>query len=192
MAIQKDVVAEGGYAREAEGVGEVIDEPFVTREALIGAVEIVRDGRARIGTVAARASRETLLSPNVVKVVRTDAGHALYFSRAPIPFLRETSNVADAALQAQLVLQHIGVYAYSREALATWVALPPHPLELVERLEQLRPMAHGLAIGVAEVAAAPERGIDTEDDLARAEARWQEVLTPRATQLHSTQTLRMS
>jgi 3-deoxy-manno-octulosonate cytidylyltransferase (CMP-KDO synthetase) len=109
-----------------------------------------------------------LANPDVVKVVRDDHGRALYFSRAPIPFLRDAS---DVATQQPLALQHVGVYAYTRAALAEWVALPPHPLELVEKLEQLRPLAHGLTIGVAEVAAA-EGGIDTEDDLVRANAQW--------------------
>jgi 3-deoxy-manno-octulosonate cytidylyltransferase (CMP-KDO synthetase) len=64
------------------------------------------------------------------------------------------------------------VYAYAREALARWVALPPHPLEQIERLEQLRPLAAGLAMGVATVAGPVRGGIDTEDDLARANADW--------------------
>jgi 3-deoxy-manno-octulosonate cytidylyltransferase (CMP-KDO synthetase) len=65
----------------------------------------------------------------------------------------------------------LGVYAFTREALAQWIGWPPHPLERVERLEQLRPMAHGLTIAVATAAVA-EGGIDTEEDLARANARW--------------------
>jgi 3-deoxy-manno-octulosonate cytidylyltransferase (CMP-KDO synthetase) len=144
------------------------DEPFVSREALAGAVDIVVQGRAPIGTAAVPAGVDILARPDAVKVVCTDDGRALYFSRAPIPFLRED---ADAALLAPLVHQHVGVYAYTRHALDRWVTWAPHPLELVERLEQLRPLAHGLAIGVAVVPAA-EGGIDTEDDLARANAHW--------------------
>jgi 3-deoxy-manno-octulosonate cytidylyltransferase (CMP-KDO synthetase) len=68
----------------------------------------------------------------------------------------------------------VGVYAYERSALAQWVALPPHPLEQIERLEQLRPLAAGLAMGVALAGRAPRGGIDTEDDLARANAQWTE------------------
>jgi 3-deoxy-manno-octulosonate cytidylyltransferase (CMP-KDO synthetase) len=144
------------------------DEPFVAREALTGAVEIVASGRAPIGTAAVRIDPSLITRPDVVKVVRTDEGHALYFSRAPIPYLRDAS---DDAIRRPLVLQHVGVYAYTSRALAQWVALPPHPLELIERLEQLRPLAHGLRIGVADVIAA-EGGIDTEDDLVRANAYW--------------------
>jgi 3-deoxy-manno-octulosonate cytidylyltransferase (CMP-KDO synthetase) len=144
------------------------DEPFVSREALAGAVAVVADAQAPIGTAAVAADPSVLSRPDVVKVVRNDRGHALYFSRAPIPFLREP---ADAGVRDPLIRQHVGVYAYRRDALQSWVAWAPHPLELVERLEQLRPLAHGMAIGVADIPSA-EGGIDTEDDLARANARW--------------------
>lgn len=144
------------------------DEPFVSAEALAGAVQVVTSGRAPIGTAAVPVPMDSLSRADVVKVVCTDEGRALYFSRAPIPFLREAQ---DAALLAPLVHQHVGVYAYARAALEQWVGWPPHPLELVERLEQLRPLAHGLSIGVAHVPSA-EGGIDTEDDLVRANARW--------------------
>ncbi len=166
-----DRVAEVAARPEFSHVDAIVnvqgDEPFVAREAVAGAIRIVTSGEAPVGTAAAPASIIILGRPDVVKVVCADDGRALYFSRAPIPFLRDP---ADAAAQAPLVRQHIGVYAYTREALARWVALPPHPLELTERLEQLRPLAHGIAIGVASVAAAGEGGIDTEDDLRRADA----------------------
>ena len=146
------------------------DEPFVSKEALAGAVAIVIDGRAPIGTAAVAIGPDALGRPDVVKVVRGDDGNALYFSRAPIPFLREPT---DAPIRDPLIRQHVGVYAYSREALRRWVGWAPHPLELIERLEQLRPLAHGIAIGVADVTAV-EGGIDTEEDLVRANARWAE------------------
>lgn len=148
------------------------DEPFVSREALAGAVDIVGRGLAPIGTAAVPVAAEWQARPDVVKVVCTDEGRALYFSRAPIPFLRDP---ADAAILAPLVRQHVGVYAYTRHALQQWVRWAPHPLELVERLEQLRPLAHGVAIGVAHVPAA-EGGIDTEDDLHRANTRWDDFV----------------
>ena len=148
------------------------DEPFVSREALAGAVAIVTGGLAPIGTAAVPIPASALSTPDVVKVVRGEDGHALYFSRAPIPYLRDA---ADAGAQQTLALQHVGVYAYTRDALQRWVGWAPHPLELVERLEQLRPLAYGLAIGVADVPAA-EGGIDTEDDLERANLRWHTLL----------------
>ncbi|MDQ6690983.1 MAG: 3-deoxy-manno-octulosonate cytidylyltransferase, partial [Gemmatimonadota bacterium] len=145
------------------------DEPFIGRGAVGGAAQLVATGRFPLGTAAARASSEILDTPSLVKVVVADDGRAMYFSRAPIPFLRDR---ADAEKLAERTLQHIGVYAYSREALKRWVSLPPHPLEEIERLEQLRPLAAGLPIGVAVTTEAPASGIDTEEDLERANARW--------------------
>lgn len=165
------------------------DEPFVSRDALAGAVDIVKDGRAPIGTAAVPIPPDWQSRTDVVKVVCTDDARALYFSRAPIPFLRDP---ADRALLLPLVRQHVGVYAYTRAALQQWVAWAPHPLELVERLEQLRPLAHGVMIGVAHVPTA-EGGIDTEDDLQRANARWpQFVATVLSSSASASVSTRMS
>ncbi len=167
-----DRVAEVASHPDYSGASVILnvqgDEPFVSAAALTGAVDVVRQGLAPIGTAAAPLDPDRLAHPDVVKVTCTDDGRALYFSRAPIPFLRDA---ADAAHRAALCWQHVGVYAYTPSALARWVGWSPHPLELVERLEQLRPLAHGLAIGVARVAGSPA-GIDTEDDLLEANRRW--------------------
>jgi len=90
-------------------------------------------------------------------------GRAVYFSRAPIPFDRdETGDVQ--------YHQHVGVYAYTREGLDCWVRLPPVPEERWERLEQLRPLLHGIPIGVTLFEGPPPApGIDTPADLAWAE-----------------------
>ena len=148
------------------------DELFVSPDALRGAVHVVRSGTAPIGTVATPADPSVLARPEVVKVVLGESGRALYFSRAAIPFLREQGDPADVEARDAYVLRHLGVYAYTRDALLRWVALPVHPLERVERLEQLRPLAHGIPIGVATVAEAGEPGIDTPEDLVRANNRW--------------------
>jgi 3-deoxy-manno-octulosonate cytidylyltransferase (CMP-KDO synthetase) len=71
------------------------------------------------------------------------------------------------------------VYAYSRDALERWVALPPNALEMTERLEQLRPLAAGIPIGVAIAEELPAAGIDTEEDLSRANARWDAFIAGR-------------
>lgn len=145
------------------------DEPFVTAEQVEGAVGMVRAGWD-IGTVAAPvATLDAWKDPAVVKVVRNDAGGALYFSRAPIPHVRGRDPTA-AELASQWCLRHIGVYACSGTALARWAALPMAELERRERLEQLRPLAAGLTVGVAVVRAS-EGGVDTAEDLARAGAR---------------------
>src|SRR6266568_5480881 len=145
------------------------DEPFIGPGAVRGAAQLVSGGKFPIGTAASRASAEILDTPSLVKVVISDDGRAMYFSRAPIPYLRD---LADRAKLGERTLQHIGVYAYSREALREWVALPPHPLEQIERLEQLRPLSAGIPIGVAVTNEAPASGIDTEEDLERANAHW--------------------
>jgi 3-deoxy-manno-octulosonate cytidylyltransferase (CMP-KDO synthetase) len=148
------------------------DEPFLSADAIRGAIAQVTGGRFEIGTTAVREDPSILNRPAAVKVVMDDAGRALYFSRAPIPWLRDE---CDRALRDPLVRLHLGLYAYTRAALAAWVALPPHPLELAERLEQLRPLAAGRAIGVAVTTDVPPMGgIDTEDDLMRANDLWLE------------------
>jgi 3-deoxy-manno-octulosonate cytidylyltransferase (CMP-KDO synthetase) len=148
------------------------DEPFVSGAVVRGAASLVASGRFPLGTAACAADVGSLGGADVVKVVSDDTGRALYFSRAPIPWLREPSDPGDAAAHAALLRRHVGVYAYTREALARWVALPVHPLERAERLEQLRPLAHGLAMGVALVDEPPAPGVDTEADLAAAERAW--------------------
>ena len=160
-------------ARAAYGGYDVIvnvqgDEPFITEEQVSAALEAVFAG-ADVGTVAAPvATLEAWRDPAVVKVVRREDGTALYFSRSPIPFERGGDPDA-AALGSERYLRHIGVYAYTRAALRSWVSLPAGVLEQIERLEQLRPLAAGMTIGVGVVAAA-ENGVDTPADAARAEA----------------------
>jgi 3-deoxy-manno-octulosonate cytidylyltransferase (CMP-KDO synthetase) len=150
------------------------DEPFVGPDAIRGALDRVMSTAFPLGTAACHADAEVLDNPDVVKVVVDAHGRALYFSRAPIPFLRDpAAHSHDRAVRDDLVRQHIGVYAYTREALDRWVALPPHPLEIAERLEQLRALADGMAIGVAVVEAVHgAHGIDTEQDLSDANIRW--------------------
>jgi 3-deoxy-manno-octulosonate cytidylyltransferase (CMP-KDO synthetase) len=168
-----DRVAEVAARAEYGGYGAILnvqgDEPFVAPEALRGALEQVTARRFPLGTAAVRASRAILARPDVVKVVTADDGAAMYFSRAPIPFLRDDT---DAAERDARVLHHVGVYTYTPEALASWVALPVHPLERIERLEQLRPLAHGMRIGVAILDVAARSGIDTEADLEEANSQW--------------------
>jgi 3-deoxy-manno-octulosonate cytidylyltransferase (CMP-KDO synthetase) len=170
-----DRVAEVAKKREYAAYDAILnvqgDEPFISSDAVRAALGMLRD-EFRIGTAAVRAAPAVLDEPSVVKVVVSDSGRALYFSRAPIPFLRESRDSTDAALQREHVWQHIGVYAYTRDALAKWVSLPSHPLERIERLEQLRPLAAGWAIGVGLVEGPLRRGIDTEGDLARANSEW--------------------
>lgn len=145
------------------------DEPFISEEQVESAARLVLEGWD-VGTVAAVIETASeLQNPAVVKVVRRDDGGALYFSRSPIPHLRDRVPTPED-FGSDTFLRHVGVYAYSRAALARWVALPPGLLERMERLEQLRALAAGLGIGVALVEAI-DGGVDTYDDARRAEER---------------------
>ena len=152
------------------------DEPFIGKSAVQGAAAIVQSGRFPLGTAASPAPWSIASNPAVVKVVLGADGRALYFSRAGIPFVRDREAIESVEMK---MLQHIGVYAYTRDALEKWVALPPHPLENTERLEQLRPLAAGIAMGVAIADEPAASGIDTEDDLAAANQRWHEFTAGR-------------
>ena len=103
----------------------------------------------------------TYRNPNIVKVVVADDGGALYFSRSPIPMVRD----AAPDFASGRFLQHLGVYTYRRDTLLSLARTPAHPLELAEKLEQLRALAHGIAIRVGVVAVG-HRGIDTPEDYA--------------------------
>jgi 3-deoxy-manno-octulosonate cytidylyltransferase (CMP-KDO synthetase) len=148
------------------------DEPFVSRDAIVGATRMVTESGFPVGTVAVRAAVDILADPSVVKVVAAEDGRAMYFSRAGIPHLRDAADLRDAELQRAHVWQHIGVYAYDRPTLMRWAALPLSPLEQIERLEQLRPLAAGIPIGVAVIDEPFRPGIDTEADLERANRDW--------------------
>jgi 3-deoxy-manno-octulosonate cytidylyltransferase (CMP-KDO synthetase) len=146
------------------------DEPFIDPAHMAEAIRLVRDGGWDVGTVAAPLeTREEWRSPSIVKVVRGADGRALYFSRSPIPHVRDAEPTAVEFASGEF-LRHLGVYAYQAEALQRWVALPEGPLERLERLEQLRPLAAGLTIGVTVMEGAPG-GIDTLEDAQRAELR---------------------
>ena len=167
-----EVAARPEYARYQVVVNVQGDEPFVSAAMIRGAADVVSNGRMPLGTVAAPATREHLADPNVVKVVCADDGRAMYFSRSTIPYLRDGT---DGDLLQNAMRRHVGIYAYTPQALARWVGLPEHPLERIERLEQLRPLAAGIPMGVALVEEPPPIGIDTEEDLERANERWSQL-----------------
>ncbi len=146
------------------------DEPLIDPR-LIGAVAaaLASDDVASIATAAHRISDlAEFMSPHVVKVVTAANGHALYFSRAPIPWHRDGLAQPTERLPAQLVAQrHIGVYAYRASFLRRYRSLPPAPLEQWEALEQLRALWHGFHIRVIECAHPPAPGVDSPEDLER-------------------------
>jgi 3-deoxy-manno-octulosonate cytidylyltransferase (CMP-KDO synthetase) len=146
------------------------DEPFLDREALEGSLERVAQGD-EVGTAAAPLDLDLVKDPARVKVVTDLNGRALYFSRSVIPYRREADDPSEG-----LYWQHLGIYAYTRASLTRWVSLPPTPAEQVERLEQLRALQHGMTIGVTRLSASALPGVDTPDDLKRAEAHWHALL----------------
>jgi 3-deoxy-manno-octulosonate cytidylyltransferase (CMP-KDO synthetase) len=138
------------------------DEPTLTAEFFPPLLALFARAEVEVATLAVPCAAEEIADPNVVKVVTALDGRALYFSRATIPFDRDGVGFAGYR-------KHLGIYAYRKAALERFAALPPSPLELAERLEQLRLLENGIAIYVAE-APGDTIGVDTEADLVRAEA----------------------
>jgi 3-deoxy-manno-octulosonate cytidylyltransferase (CMP-KDO synthetase) len=166
-----DRFADAGIIVNVQG-----DEPFIEGTHVTAAVAMVADGWP-VGTVATPLrSVEAYTDPAVVKVARRPDGAALYFSRSAIPHVRGRTPTAEELATPHL-LRHLGLYAYTRAALLEWVALAPSALEQLEKLEQLRPLEAGLAIGVAVVQHA-EGGIDTIEDVRAAERRLRTMATP--------------
>jgi 3-deoxy-manno-octulosonate cytidylyltransferase (CMP-KDO synthetase) len=149
------------------------DEPFAPAAGIRAVAALMHGGTAEMATLAAPVTDvETLLDPNAVKLVRAADGHALYFSRAPIPwprddFARDRSRMPEHGQW----LRHIGIYGYRAGFLQRFASLPPGRLEQIESLEQLRVLEAGfrIAVGITPEPFAP--GVDTPEDLLRAEAR---------------------
>lgn len=143
------------------------DEPLIDPAAIAAVARHLREhpGDPMV-TLASPAAADEEDDPNAVKVVRDRRGYALYFSRARLPYPRRPG--------AAPVWKHVGIYGYQRAALLELAALAPTPLEQSEALEQLRALEHGIAIRVLETVRS-EPGVDTAEDLARAEARLREL-----------------
>jgi 3-deoxy-manno-octulosonate cytidylyltransferase (CMP-KDO synthetase) len=128
-----------------------------------------------IGEIGEIADLAELADPNVVKVVVSLDGHALYFSRSAIPYARHAAAGAPAAAAlgagagAARPLRHLGIYGYQRAALLRLADLPPSPLERSEGLEQLRALEHGMSIRVLLLTGPGLPGVDTREDLERVE-----------------------
>jgi 3-deoxy-manno-octulosonate cytidylyltransferase (CMP-KDO synthetase) len=140
------------------------DEPMLAPETIDAAVEPFTTAPAlEMSTLRRRiADAAEHHNPNVTKVVVDQAGYALYFSRAPIPYTRPGQPVAPA-------WAHIGLYVYRRDTLLRLAALPPTAMERSEALEQLRALEHGIRIKAVKTAYA-SIGVDTPEDLARVRA----------------------
>ncbi len=178
-AIMTSVAHQSGTDRLAEanrqiGADIVInvqaDEPLVTGGQIAALRDFV-EGGAEMATLATPFRRRSdFLDPNQVKVTVSDAGDALYFSRAPIPYYRDGfASFDDAWVAASPTYRHLGLYAYRAEFLERFCALPPGRLESIEKLEQLRALENGhrIKVGFTEETSI---GVDTAEDAARFEA----------------------
>jgi 3-deoxy-manno-octulosonate cytidylyltransferase (CMP-KDO synthetase) len=147
------------------------DEPFAPAAGIRAVAAALADGDAPMATLAVPITHlEELFDPNAVKLVRDRQGHALYFSRAPLPWARDAFAEDRDSMPADVpFLRHIGIYAYRAGFLRRFAALPRTPLERIESLEQLRALEHGFAIAVQLSPEPFPPGIDTPADLARAE-----------------------
>lgn len=139
------------------------DEPGMPAALIDQCAALLDDDSADIATLASPfASSEDFENPNVVKVVCDARGHALYFSRACIPYPR---SAAPSPTAMQVALHHHGIYAYRCGVLRRFVAAEPAELESIEQLEQLRALHLGMTIRVGRPGQRPGRGVDTEADL---------------------------
>ena len=141
------------------------DEPFIPGIMIDQALEpLMLDERVEITTLAKRITTEAeLLSPDVVKVVFDLNNNGLYFSRSPIPYVRDAKSFAEAK-KFDCYYKHIGLYAYRRDALFTFTSLQQSELEKIEKLEQLRMLEHGMIIKVVETED-ESLSVDTMEDL---------------------------
>ena len=149
------------------------DEPLLPPEVIAQVASNLERSEAPMATLCEPITQvEDVLNPNVVKVVCDEQGFALYFSRAPIPWVRDQFSMSGNTLVVDQLktspcLRHIGLYAYRAGFLRRYVDLPVTSLEQFEALEQLRALGHGYRIHVGQVKSGLPAGVDTPEDLQR-------------------------
>ena len=161
-----------GWADDTVVVNLQGDEPFAPAAGIRAVAQALAEGNAPMSTLAtAVEDAETLFDPNVVKLVRNVRNEAMYFSRAPIAWHRDGfARSREVLPEGHAWLRHIGIYGYRAGFLQQFAAMPPGRLEQVESLEQLRVLEAGYPISVAISPEPFPAGIDTPEDLERAEA----------------------
>lgn len=165
-----DRIAEVARRCECDAVVNVQgDEPLIDPEVVNAVAAALAD--CEMSTASTPIMNvEDYESPNVVKVVVSNNGRALYFSRRTIPFLRDHATAKSSAQLARFPFQkHLGIYGYRRDTLLKLVACRPSPLELAEKLEQLRALENDIPIAVQRVAY-DSVGVDVPEDIKRVEA----------------------
>ena len=153
------------------------DEPFIPPELINLVAKALHDSpSAAIATVGVPLREKADIQiPNIVKIIHNHLGEVMYFSRAPIPFLRDPGSAVNPAQRLVPCLRHIGLYAYQSHFLRAFTNLSPAPIELAESLEQLRALWHGYKIQIVQSNEAPPAGVDTPEDLFRAQQKWDEL-----------------
>jgi len=169
-----EAVRAKGFAADDIVVNLQGDEPGMPGGLVARVAQGLRDADgSEISTaVAPVRSLQEFLDPNCVKALRARDGRALYFSRAPVPWPRDS--IAAARPTSFLgAWRHIGIYAYRVRSLLQFAAWPPTPLELTEKLEQLRALEHGMHIHLVTLPESPPAGVDTPEDLERVRSELQ-------------------
>ena len=170
-----DRIAEAVRAKGLAGDDIVVnlqgDEPAMPASIVARVAAALREvpGSDIATAVSPIESLRDFLDPNCVKALRAADGRALYFSRAPVPWPRD-SIAADRPTAFAGAWRHIGIYAYRVRSLLQFAAWPATPLEMTEKLEQLRALEHGMHIHLVTLAESPPAGVDTAEDLERARA----------------------
>ena len=165
-----DRIAEAAGSLNADVIVNVQgDEPLIEPEMIDEAIKpLLAESSLLISTLKTKiANEEELKDPNVVKVVTDREGFAIYFSRLPIPYVRESSEfgVRSSELKATYY-KHIGLYVYRKDFLLKFAKMKPTPLEDAEKLEQLRVLENGYKIKVVQTKY-NSVGVDTKEDLER-------------------------
>ena len=169
-----EAVRAKGFASDDIVVNLQGDEPGMPGGLVARVAQGLRnaDGSEISTAVAPVRSLQEFLDPNCVKALRARDGRALYFSRAPVPWPRD-SIAAGRPTSFLGAWRHIGIYAYRVRSLLQFAAWPPTPLELTEKLEQLRALEHGMHIHLVTLPESPPAGVDTPEDLERVRSELQ-------------------
>ena len=146
------------------------DEPFINGTMIDQAIEpLLFDNNVNVSTLARKIrTQEELQSPDTVKVVFDYQNYAMYFSRSPIPYVRDAAS-RDDIIEKTEFYKHIGLYVYRRDHLLKFTKLKSTDLEMTEKLEQLRMLENGIKIKIV-VTELDSIGVDTQDDLNKARA----------------------
>ncbi|MCG7533398.1 3-deoxy-manno-octulosonate cytidylyltransferase [Pseudoalteromonas sp. OOF1S-7] len=165
-----EVVEQLGLADDTLVVNVQGDEPLLAPENITQVATLLHEAQeAPMATLSVDVTDvQEVLNPNAVKVVQDAHHNALYFSRASIPFQRDSMMELDESkIPLAHFQRHVGIYAYRAGFIKTYLALPVSPLEGQESLEQLRVLYHGYRIKIAKACRPVYAGVDTPEDLKR-------------------------